>query len=230
MQSAAVDPEVLGARLRQQQQIDAPVIGATEALEVEARSVLWPHTRQWARIEPTALSENGARRVEEYRFTPALASADLPAFGGPGLPVAIVFERTPNGASRARMYSVAGLAPARTAVLSVDTHLQSARDGTDVLPRYFAALQAGDLPATLAAFDAQGSLQDFDGTPYRGHAQLRAAFARHFAHGGIRLRYCSRLDDGPRTALELLDGGGRPALAVFERAPGAALTAVRLYR
>jgi hypothetical protein len=230
MQRAAVDPEVLGARLRQQQQIDDPVMGATEALEVEAGSVLWPHTRQWARIEPTSLSENGARRLEEYRLTPAISSADLPAFGGPGLPVAILFERTPNGASRARMYSVEGLAPARAQVLSVDTHLLSARDGADVLSRYFAALQTADLPATLACFDAQATLQDFDGTLHSGHAQLRAVYVRRYAHGGIHLRYCSRLDDGPRSALELLDGDGRPALAVFERAPGGTLTSARWYR
>lgn len=230
MQAAPVDPEVLGARLRQQEQIDDPVIGTAEALEVEARSVLWPNVRQWARIELTALSENGARRIEEYRFTPQISSADLPAFGGPGLPVALVFERSPNGASRARMYSVPELSPARAALLSADTRVRSAREGADVLTRYFAALQTADLAGILDCFDEHASLQDFDGTIHRGHAQLRAVFARRYAQGAIRTRCCSRLDDGPRTVLELLDGAGRPALAVYERSRSGALAAARLYR
>lgn len=230
MQAAPVEPGVLGARLRQQQQIDDPVMGTAEALEVEARSVLWPHARQWARIELTALSESGARRVEEYRFTPAVSSAELPAFGGPGLPVALVFERTPNGASRARMYSVQELSPQRAAVLRADTRLQAARDGADVLGRYFAALRAADLAATLECFEAQASLQDFDGTLHRGQAPLRGLFSRRYAKGAVLLRFCSRVEDGPRTALELLDETGRPALAIYERARSGLLAAVRLYR
>jgi SnoaL-like domain len=244
VQTAAVDPGVLGARLRQQEQIDDPVIGTARPLELEARSALWPHARQWVRIELTALLENGARRVEEYRFTPAMPSPELPSFSGPALPVAIVFERTPNGASRARLYSVQALAPARARVLAVDTHLQPALDGAEVLARYFAALQAADLAATLECFDAQGTLQDFDGAIYRGHAQLREVFVRRYARGGVRVRCCSRLNDGARSALELegtvqtatgqagagQESAWRPALLVCERSPGGALAAARLYR
>jgi hypothetical protein len=224
-----VEPGVLGARLRQQQQIDDPLIGAAEPLELEARSLLWPHARQWALIELTGLLEDGARRLEEYRLTPATSAVDLPAFGGPGLPLAILFERTPNGASRARLYSVPALAGTRSSALAIDAHLQPPRDARDALARHLAALQAGDLAATLESFEPQGCLQDFDGALHCGREQLREVYVRRYARGGLRLSYCSRLQDGPRTALELQDATGRPALAVCERGRADALTAVRLY-
>ncbi len=229
MQPAPVDPGVLGARLRQQQLMDDPVIGRAEPLEVEARSVLWPHALQWALIELVSLTEDGARRVEEYRCTPAAPAAELPAFSGLGLPLAIVFERTPNGASRARVYSVRTLRRSRTAALAVDTHLQPGRDPSDALARHLAALRAGDVAAMLDSFDARGYLQDFDGAVHQGRTQLRALSGRCSERGGTQLRYCTCIQDGPHTALELLDAAERPALAVYERAAGGALAAVRLY-
>ena len=56
-----VDAEVLGARLREQSQIDEPSIGVAEPLEVEARGRLWPHASQWTQIELTEISSSGAR-------------------------------------------------------------------------------------------------------------------------------------------------------------------------
>ncbi|MGH8207860.1 MAG: hypothetical protein ACRETK_13880, partial [Steroidobacteraceae bacterium] len=95
-----VDPGVLGARLRQQTRIDDPIVGSADPLDVEARSALWPQAEQWALIELLQVADNGARRLEEYCFVPTAGVRGLPAFHGPGVPVAIMFERSPNGASR----------------------------------------------------------------------------------------------------------------------------------
>jgi hypothetical protein len=229
MQPAPVDPGVLGARLRQQQQIDDPAFGCAEPLELEARSALWPHARQWALIELTGWLNDGARRLEEYRFTAAPGASSLPPFAGPGLPVAIVFERTPNGASRARLYSVRALAARRAALLPIDPHLQPAAGRDGALGRHLAALQAADLSAALEAFGPEARVQDFDGEVYQGRSQLRAVHLAWSEHGGRKLRCCTRLDGSMRTALELQDEAGRPALAVYERDAAQHLAALRLY-
>lgn len=229
MQTGPVDPGVLGARLRQQQRLDDPIIGATEPLEAEARSALWPHARQWALIELTHVCENGARRLEELRFTPAPGAQGLPAFQGPGLPVAILFERSPNGASRARIYSAHALAAHRAPPLPPDEGLRLHLDAGDVLARCMAALQAADPDATLELFETDGYLQETDGAIRRGAASLRGAFERLYRRGAPGLRCCSRLDDGPVSALEIQFAEGRPALAVCQRAGSGRLAAVRLY-
>jgi hypothetical protein len=225
-----IDLDVLGARLREQTQIDDPTAGAAEPLEVEARSRLWPHTSMWALIELTSVCGNGARRLEEYRFVPAAHAEHLPEFQGGGLPVAILFERSPNGASRARIYSTRALAATRTPTLPADPRIVLKRAGDEPWARYVAALEARDMAAALALFSAQGYVQWSDGERYQGRARLHALFERALERSAGTVRYCSRFDDGPQTVLELLLPDGRPALWVFQREGTRSLAAVRVYR
>ncbi|HEX4024020.1 MAG TPA: hypothetical protein VHX52_04850 [Steroidobacteraceae bacterium] len=198
---------------------------------MEARSALWPQAPHWELIELLHVCDGGARRLEEYRFVPAAGARALPAFHGPGLPVAIMFERSPNGASRARVYSAREWAGARVALLALDPHLRVERSPEDVLARYFPALRSADVDATLALFEPDGYLQRSDGELFQGHARLRARFDESYRNGGIELGCCSRVDDGASTALETCRGGARPAVAVYQRgAGGGRLAAVRLYR
>lgn len=224
-----VDAEVLGARLREQSRLDDPTTGPADPLEVEARGRLWPQLPQWAQIELTEISSSGARRLEEYRFVPAHAAPGVPEFVGAGVPVAILFERSPNGLSRARVYSVEELAAARPAPLPADIRLKLTR-ADDVVTRWFAALQGADLNATLGCFEPQGYLQTASGERFSGRERLRLALTRWFRRGGLTVRYCARFDDGARAVLETLLPDGAPALWVCERGRSRALAAVRVYR
>jgi hypothetical protein len=224
-----VDAEVLGARLREQSQIDDPTIGPAEPLEVEARGRLWPHSSQWAQIELTEISSSGARRLEEYRFVPTSAAQGIPQFVGAGVPVAILYERSPNGLSRARIYSAEELCCERAAVLPADMRLKLTR-ADDVVTRWFAALQDADVGAAISCFEPQGYLQSAQGERFVGRERLRLGLARLLRRPGLSVRYCERFDDGARTVLETLLPDGAPALWVCERGRSRALSAVRLYR
>lgn len=224
-----VDAEVLGARLREQSQIDDPTTGPAEPLEVEERGRLWPHLSQWALIELTEISSSGARRLEEYRFVPARDAQSVPEYVGAGVPVAILFERSPNGLSRARIYAVGELAAQRAPPLPADMRLKLTRPD-DVVTRFFAALQDADVAATLGCFEPQGYLQTAEGERFSGRERQRLALARWFRRGGLTVRYCARFDDAARTVLETLLPDGAPALWVCERGRTRSLAAVRLYR
>jgi len=228
MQAAPVEPGVLGARLRQQQLIEDPRDGEQEPLDLEATSLLWPHAAQWALIELVQVIDSGARRLEEYRFVPGRAMAQVPAFQGPGLPVALLFERTPNGASRARLYSTPALRRPHRRSLPIDTHLSAGRDAGDVLTRAAQAVHARDVAAVVALFESDACLQQDDGTVRRGTREIRATVERVLRAGAVDTRFCSRLDDGARSALEL-QVGERPVLLVCERAASGLLSAVRVY-
>lgn len=228
MQPAPVEPGVLGARLRQQQLIEDPQYGEHEPLQLEARSALWPHAAQWALIELVQITDGGARRLEEYRFTPANPAAEAPAYAGPGLPVAVLFERTPNGASRARLYSIPALRSQHPRSLRADARLSPGRSGRDALAALTQALQAADVTAAAALFEQQGSLQESSGALRLGGAQISAALARLMTRGATEVQCCTRVDEGARSALELqIDEW--PALMVCERGEQGLLRAVRLY-
>jgi hypothetical protein len=226
---------VLGARLRQQQIIDDPQYGEREPLDLEARSVLWPHAAQWALIELIQVTEGAARRLEEYRFTPADGRApaggiaQVPSFTGPGLPVALLFERTPNGASRTRVYCTPAARAHHLRTLRTDAHLHAERDAADVLARLIGALSGGNPAAALALFEADARLQEPDGALSTGAAAIVPVLQQLYRTSGRAARLCTRLDDGPRTALEVLLEVDRPALVVCERSGGGLLAAVRIY-
>jgi hypothetical protein len=228
MQPAPVEPDVLGARLRQQQLIEDPQQGERTPLELEAMSLLWPHSAQWALIELVQVIDSGARRLEEYRFVPARAMPDIPAFEGSGLPVALLFERTPNGASRARVYATPALRVAHRRSLPIDPHAAPARDAADVLTRLARAVRDRDVAASAALFEGDARLQLGDGALRRGIAAIRATLESPLREGALDPSYCTRLDEGARSALEL-QLGERPALLVCERGTSGLLSAVRVY-
>lgn len=228
MQAAPVEPGVLGARLRQQQLIEDPQQGERAPLELEAKSLLWPHAGQWALIELVQVTQGGARRLEEYRFVPARAIADIPAFLGPGLPVALLFERTPNGASRARVYSTPALRAQHRRSLPIDPHAAPGRDAADVLTRLLRAVRDKDLAASLALFERDARLQLGDGALRRGIAEIRTTLEPPLRAGALTASFCTRLDGDTRSALELqLEQG--PALLVCERGASGLLSEVRVY-
>lgn len=228
MQAAPVEPGVLGARLRQQQLIEDPQQGERKPLELEATSLLWPHAAQWAVIELEQVIDSAARRLEEYRFVPVRAMPELPAYQGPGLPVALLFERTPNGASRARMYATPALRASHRRSLPIDPHAAPGRDAADVLTRLARTLRDGDVAASTALFERDACLQLADGALRKGTAEIRATLERLLQAGAVNASYCTRLDEGTRSALEL-QLGERPALLVCERGAGGLLRAVRVY-
>ena len=228
MQAAPVEPGVLGARLRQQQLIEDPQQGERAPLELEAESLLWPHPSQWALIELMQVTDSGARRLEEYRFVPARAIPDLPAFHGSGLPVALLFERTPNGASRARVYATPSLRAPHRRSLPIDPHAAPARDAADVLTRLTHAVRDRDAAASAALFEADARLQLADGAVRCGTDAIRATLESPLREGALNPSFCTRLDEGARSALEL-QLGERPALLVFQRGPSGLLSAVRVY-
>jgi limonene-1,2-epoxide hydrolase len=75
----------------------------------------------------------------------------------------------------------------------------------DVVGRYQAALESGDIEAAVSTFTPDGYLREPIGPPFehRGARELRSFFARCFsAGGGIGLQHCCVTDDGVRCALE----------------------------
>ncbi|HWG75963.1 MAG TPA: hypothetical protein VN660_04145 [Steroidobacteraceae bacterium] len=228
MQASPVEPGVLGARLRQQQLIEDPQHGERAPLELEAKSLLWPHATQWAVIELVQVTESGARRLEEYRFVPARGMTDIPVFQGPGLPVALLFERTPNGASRARVYATPALRGQQRRSLPIDPHAAPGRDAADVLSRLARAARDKDLAASAALFERDARLQLADGAVRRGVAEIRATLESALRAGALDAGVCTRLDEQARSALEL-QLGDRPALLVCERGASGLLSDVRVY-
>jgi ketosteroid isomerase-like protein len=109
----------------------------------------------------------------------------------------------------------------------------------DVVDRYQAALDAGDVEAIVGTFAADGYFRESVGPPYahRGTDELRSFFARCFgAGGGIRQEHCAVTDDGVRCAVEYncLRWGShelapQAGLDVYERGSDGRLVAVRAY-
>jgi ketosteroid isomerase-like protein len=108
----------------------------------------------------------------------------------------------------------------------------------DVVGRYFAAVEAGDVEAAVRTFEADGYVRDPTGPRaiHRGAAELRSFFAAQFSAGGIGLQQCAKTDDGVRCAVEYNcvrwgthDLPPQPGLTVCERAGDALLTAARSY-
>ena len=109
----------------------------------------------------------------------------------------------------------------------------------DVVGRYQAALEAGDIEAAVSTFTPDGYFREPIGAPFahRGPHELRSFFAVCFsAGGGIGLEPCAVTDDGVRCALEYncLRWGShdlppQAGIAVYERGPDGLLAAARVY-
>jgi hypothetical protein len=109
----------------------------------------------------------------------------------------------------------------------------------DVVGRFLAALDAGDVDEIVKTFEPDGYLREAIGPDslHRGARQLNSYFARSFdAGGGITLQSCAVTDDGTRCALEFNcirwgshDLPPQGGIMVLERGPTGLLAAVRVY-
>ncbi len=108
----------------------------------------------------------------------------------------------------------------------------------DVVGRYHAALEAGDVEAIVDTFAPDAYYREPFGSErtHHGSDQLRSFFTRHLgAGGGIDLNPCLVTDDGVRCAVEFncLRWGNtslsQAGIAVHERDTNGLLAAVRVY-
>lgn len=193
------------------------------------RDQAWQVERR-VRIETVAATVAGSRAVVELLAHLAMPDA--------AWPVAVVAQSVDDRSVVFRSYCsqwpVVGRHEVRPPILQPDT-VQPA----DVVGRYQAALEAGNVEAIVATFAPDGYFQEPDGPRYthRGAGELRSFFARCFnAGGGIGLQHCMVTDDGVRCVLEYnsLRWGShelppQAGLAVYERGPDGLLAAARIY-
>ena len=222
-----VDPEALAGRLLTLASINDPMTGEVAPAVAAANSKLWPLASRWRSIELRTVTEQGLRRIEEYRFAPVADAAPVKIFGF--LPVAYVFDCDSGGRKVARVYSAHELVSDRKPILPVDTQLIPHRGGEDIFVRYFPVLHSANMEATLDLFESDGYLQHSNGETYQGRERLRVDFTRFYQSGGIKLRYCNKTDAGSITALECYMPSGRPAVAIYERGRTGLVAAARLY-
>jgi len=156
-----------------------------------------------------------------------------------GLPVAIVAERSDAGLHELRMYfstwPVTGSHANRPPLLQPD---EGATE-PDVVGEYQRALAAGDVEATVAAFEPDATVREPAGGQYvhRGTQELRALFTSFFSNGGgIPLEHCTVTDDGRACALEynvvrwgVTDLPPEAGVAVYVRGASGLLSAARIY-
>jgi hypothetical protein len=185
-------------------------------------------------VEDVDLVVTGERTVEEV-----VLHVDTPR-GRVGLPVAVAADRTSAGEIlELRLYfstwPLTGGHAIRPPVLQPPPGVTE----TDVVGEYQRALRAGDVDATVAAFEPEASVREPAGGDHvhRGHAALRSLFALFFSNGGgIWLEHCTTTDDGRACALEynVVQWGRTPlppeaGIAVYVRGAGGRLAGARIY-
>jgi hypothetical protein len=156
------------------------------------------------------------------------------------LPIAIAADRDEDARIiELRIYygawPLAGRHANRPPLLQPDPDLQA----PDVVGEYQRALAAGDVAATVAAFESEGYLREPAGGAYvhRGRDELVALYERFLSNGGgIPLEHCAVTDDGRSCALEynVVRWGRselRPeaGLAVYVRGDTGKLASARVY-
>jgi SnoaL-like domain len=156
------------------------------------------------------------------------------------LPVAIAADRDGDGRIvELRLYygswPLTGRHTNRPPLLQPDPDLQV----PDVVGEYERALAAGDVEATVAAFEPDAYVREPAGGAYvhRGHDELVALYEQFFSNGGgIPLEGCSVTDDGRCCALEynLVRWGQselapEAGIAVYVRGATGKLASARIY-
>lgn len=186
-----------------------------------------------ATIENVDLVITADRSVEEV-----VLSTDGPN-GRVDLPVALVGDSGPSGLLEIRIYystwPLTGGHAIRPPLLQPDPDLRE----TGAVADYQRALAAGDLEATLAAFEPDATVREPAGSAYlhRGTAELTELYTLFYSNGGgIPLEHCSVTDDGRACAIEYnVTQWGRTQLppeagvAVYVRGISGRLAAARIY-
>jgi limonene-1,2-epoxide hydrolase len=195
------------------------------------RNLSWMADRH-ARTETVAATRAGGRAVVELLAYLRVDGRDV------AWPVAVVAESPDDMSMEFRTYCsqwpVYGRRHVRPAILTpAPVH------PGDVVGRYQAALEAGDVEAAVRAFAADGYVREPAGRDaiHRGTAELRSFFSAQFsAGGGIVMQPCAQTDDGVRCALEYNcvrwgshDLPPQAGLGVYERGPDGLLAAARRY-
>jgi limonene-1,2-epoxide hydrolase len=185
-----------------------------------------------ARIETTATMKVGRRAVVEL-----LAHMDVEG-RQVAWPVAVVAESPDDMSVVFRTYlsqwPILGTHHVRPSFLEPGP----ATPG-DVVGRYHAALDAGDVEAIVGTFSPDGYLREPIGPEaiHRGSDELRAFFTTCFsAGGGVRVEPCAVTDDGARCSVEYncVRWGSQElppqaGLGIYERDPDGSLAAARVY-
>lgn len=155
------------------------------------------------------------------------------------LPVAIVTERSSAGLHELRMYfstwPITGSHANRPPLLQPDPNAKEPGS----VGSYQQALAAGDVEATVAAFEPDGTVREPAGGQYvhRGAQALRALYTSFFSNGGgIPLEHCTVTDDGRACAIEynvvrwgVTDLPPEAGVAVYVRGASGLLSAARIY-
>ena len=195
------------------------------------RSQSWLADRH-ARTETVATTSADGRAVVELLTYLRLDGRDVT------WPVAVVADSRDDRKMMFRTYSSLLPVDGRRHVRSPILTPAPVHPG-DVVGRYHAALEAGDVEAAVRAFAADGYVREPTGPDaiHRGTAELRSFFTTQFsAGGGIVRQACAETDDGVRCALEYnCTGWGshdlppQAGLGVYERGPDGLLAAAREY-
>jgi limonene-1,2-epoxide hydrolase len=184
-----------------------------------------------ARIETVAATSAGGRAVVELLAHLSGDEREL------SWPVAVVAESPDDLSVVFRTYCsqwpVDGRRHVRPPILT-SAHAHAG----DVVGRYLAALQAGDVQAAVDTFTADGYYREAIGPhlTHRGMAELRSFFTARLGAGGIGLEQCAVTDDAVRCAVEynLVRWGShdlppQAGLGVYERGADGLLAAARVY-
>ena len=183
-------------------------------------------------IETVASTSAGGRAVVELLAHLAVDGQKVP------WPIAVVAEPSGDRSVALRTYCsqwpVDGQRHLRPPVLSPGPD----RPG-DVVGRYRAALDAGDVDAIVGTFGPGAYFREPIGPRYlhRGAAELTSFFKECFSGGGgIGLQDCAVTDDGVRCALEYTcvrwgryEVPAQAGIAIFERGQDGLLAAARVY-
>ncbi|WP_163544734.1 nuclear transport factor 2 family protein [Occultella kanbiaonis] len=186
-----------------------------------------------ADVEAVALIVTPTRTVEEVVLR---YEADR---GKVELPIAIVTDRDRDGLHELRIYHstwpITGAHANRPPLLQPgpDVHAGDAVGG------YQHALAAGDVAATVAAFEPDGIVREPAGGAYThtGADELTQLYTLFFSNGGgIPLEHCSVTDDGHACALEYnvtrwgtTDLPPEAGVAVYTRGGSGRLASARIY-
>jgi hypothetical protein len=231
------EPEALVRSFAGEPELHHPVRGRVKGVRAFTRFIA--ETAAWLASVNAATGEvdrivTAGRGVEEMVMTVDGKHGRI------GLPVAVAADRDRDARIlELRIYygtwPLSGRHTNRPPLLQLDPDLQT----PDVVGEYHRALAAGDLEATVAAFEPDAYLREPAGGAYihRGRDELVALFRRFFSNGGgIPLEHCAVTDDGRSCALEYnavrwgrTELAPEAGIAIYVRGSTGKLASARIY-